>query len=63
MKKLMKKLGYGYAIHYNEFRKKFEVYRIGEWSPGTEVNTTSKVVIDRQPKSAIKKYIKKYKKV
>jgi hypothetical protein len=63
MKKLLKKLGYGYAIHYNEFRKKFEVYRIGEWTPGTEITTDTKVVLERQPKKAIKKYIKKYRKV
>ena len=34
-KKLIKKIGYGYAISYNEYNKKFYAYRIGEWTPGT----------------------------
>ena len=63
MKKLLKKLGYGYAIHYNELRSKFEVYRLGEWSPGTEITGDTRVVLSRNAKNAIKKYIKKYKKV
>ena len=58
MKKLLKKLGYGYAIHYNEYRDKFEVYKIGEYSPGTEMNGESKVTIHEDPKKAIKNHLK-----
>ena len=63
MKKLLKRLGYGHAIHYNELRHKFEVYKLGDWSPGTEITAESRVILDKHPKKAIKKYIKKYKKV
>lgn len=63
MKKLLKKLGYGYAIHYNSYRKKFEVYKIGEWSPGTEITTDSRMIHKKSAKKAIKKYMKKYRKV
>lgn len=60
MKKLIKKIGYGHAVHYNGYRKKFEVYRLGEYSPGTEILKDSKVVLNKDPKKALKKYIKKY---
>lgn len=62
-KKLLKKLGYGHSIHYNSYRKKFEVYKIGEWSPGTEITSESRVITSRDSDKAIKKYIKKFKKV
>ena len=63
MSKLLKILGYGYAIHYNDHREKFEVYKLGEWSPGAEITDETKVVLHERLKKAIKKYIKKYRKV
>jgi hypothetical protein len=62
-KKLIKKIGYGYAISYNEYNKKFYAYRIGEWTPGTEITLESRMTQSKSVKKAIKKYIKKYKKV
>ena len=62
-KKLLKKLGYGHAISYNEYNKKFNVYRIGEWTPGTEITPESRMTQNRSVKKAIKKYMKKYRKV
>jgi hypothetical protein len=59
-KKLLKKLGYGHSIHYNLYRKKFEVYKIGEWAPGTEITTESRVMTSCHANKAIKKYIKKF---
>lgn len=63
MKKLLKKLGYGHSIHYNSYRKKFEVYKIGEWSPGTEILSDSRVTLHKRPKKAVKKYLHSFKKV
>jgi hypothetical protein len=63
MKRLIKKLGYGYSITYNNYSKKFAVYKLGEWHFGTEILPESRVVVNRNPKKAIKKYIKKFKKV
>ena len=62
-KKLLKNLGYGYAISYNSYAKKFQVYRIGEWSVGCEVNPDTKMTQSRSAKKAIKKYMKKFTKV
>ena len=57
MKKLLKKLGYGHAVHFNDYSKKFEVYKIGEWSPGTGINPDSRMIQNRSLKKAVKKYI------
>ena len=62
-KKLIKKLGYGYAVSYNEYNKKFNVYKIGEYTPGTEITHESKMTQSRFIKKSIKKYMKKYRKV
>jgi hypothetical protein len=62
-KKLLKKLGYGHAISYNEYNKKFNVYKIGEWAPGTEITPESIMTQSKSVKKAIKKYMKKYRKV
>lgn len=62
-KKLLKKLGYGYAISYNSYAKRFQVYRIGEWSVGCEVKPDTKMTQSRSSKKAIRKYMKKYRKV
>lgn len=62
MKKLLKKLGYGIAIHYNEYSDLFEVYNIGEYSPGNGITEKSRVSTDKDPETAIKNYIKRYKK-
>ena len=52
MKKLMKQLGYGISIHYNEYSGKFQVY---------DKTYTVKMVEKKNPKKAIKEYIEKYK--
>jgi hypothetical protein len=62
-KKIIKKLGYGYAVSYNDYNKKFNVYRIGEWTPGTEITPESRMTQSKSAKKAIKKYMKKYRKV
>ena len=62
-KKLIKKIGYGYSISYNEYRNLFYVYKIGDWSLGKEVNKNSKITFNSDLKKALKKYIKKYKKI
>jgi hypothetical protein len=53
MSKLLKILGYGYAIHYNDHREKFEVYKLGEWSPGAEITDETKVVLHERLKKTI----------
>lgn len=62
MKKLLKELGYGHAIHYNEYKDVFEVYQLGEYHPGNGIDENSKVSIHADPEIAIKNYIKMYKK-
>lgn len=38
-------LGYGVAIHFNEYTKKFEVYKIGTYHPSDpSINKESQVV-------------------
>jgi hypothetical protein len=34
MEGLIKKLGYGVGIHYNEYTKMFQIYKLGTWYPG-----------------------------
>jgi len=63
IEKLIKKLGYGYAVSFNDYNKKFVVYRIGEWSVGCEVKPDTKMTQSKSAKKAIKKYMKKYRKV
>jgi hypothetical protein len=60
MKKLLKKLGYGVATHYNEYTKKFEVYKLGTYHPGNGTTDGSKLVQDKSLKKAIKKYLKNF---
>jgi hypothetical protein len=60
MKKIIKKLGYGVAIHFNEYSKNFEVYRIGEYNPGNGYKPDSKVSVNKKLKKAIKTYKKKF---
>ena len=60
MEKSIKKLGYGVAVHYNEFQNKFEVYRIGTYSPGTLPDESSKLISNKDLDIAINEYIRKY---
>lgn len=60
MKNKIKKLGYGVAIHYNEYVNEFEVYRIGAYRPGNGRQPNVPYVIDKNLKKAVKKYYKKY---
>jgi hypothetical protein len=60
MRKLIKKLGYGVAIHFNEYSKKFEVYKIGSYLPGNGISPDSIFVANKSLKKAIKEYQKKF---
>jgi hypothetical protein len=58
--KKLKKLGLHHLLHYNNYTKKWSVFKNGEWSPtsGVEgINGTSKC-----PLKAVKKYKKNFKK-
>jgi hypothetical protein len=57
LKKLIKKLGYGVAIHYNSYSKIYEVYKLGDYHPGSGV--IKGVSQHKKVKRAIKKYLKK----
>lgn len=57
LKKLIKKLGYGIAIHYNSYSKIYEVYKLGEYNPGSGL--IKGVSQHKKLKRAIKKYLKK----
>jgi hypothetical protein len=62
MNKKLKKLGYGVGIHYNQYRKLFEVYRLGTYYPGDPtINKDNQIVVkDKKLKRAIKEYRKKF---
>lgn len=60
MKKILKKLGYGVATHYNEYTKKFEVYQLGTYYPGNGITDTAKLIQDKSLKKAVKKYLKNF---
>lgn len=59
MKKI-KKLGYGVAIHYNEYQKIFEVYKLGTYYPSDpSINKDAQMLCrDVKLKKAVKKYMK-----
>ena len=56
----LKKLGYGVAIHFNEYQKKFEVYRIGTYYPSDPSNNKVNQVVGRD--KSLKKAVKLFKK-
>lgn len=60
MKERIKKLGYGVAIHFNEYRNIFEVYRIGTYTPSDPSNNIGYQIVakDKSLKKAVKKYQK-----
>lgn len=60
MKNRIKKLGYGVSIHYNCYRKLFEVYKIGTYYPSDpSINIERQIVVkDKKLKKAIKIYKK-----
>jgi hypothetical protein len=62
MNKKLKKLGYGVVIHYNEYTKLFEVYRLGTYYPGDPtINKDNQIVVkNKKLKKAIKEYRKKF---
>jgi hypothetical protein len=60
MKKQIKKLGYGIAIHFNEYTKKFEVYKLGSYYPGNGIKEDSVFISNKSLKKAVKKYHKKF---
>ena len=61
MKKLIRKLGYGIAIHFNEYTSNFEIYEIGSCSPKSTLKGDSRYVENKNLKKAIKSYIKRFK--
>jgi hypothetical protein len=62
MKNRIKKLGYGVSIHYNCYRKLFEVYKIGTYYPSDpSINIERQIVVkDKKLKKAIKIYKKNH---
>lgn len=60
MKNKIKKLGYGVAIHYNEYSKTFELYQIGSYHPGNGKQEGTKHTVSKSLKKAIKKYRKSF---
>lgn len=56
----LKKLGYGVAVHFNEYRKIFEVYRIGTYYPGQPDNNKDNQVMSsgKKLKKTIKHFLK-----
>jgi hypothetical protein len=60
MRKLIKKLGYGVAIHFNEYSNKFEVYKIGSYFPGNGIKEDSIFVANKNLKKAVKEYHKNF---
>lgn len=60
MCKKIKKLGYGIVIHFNEYRKVFEVYKLGTYSPGGNIGTNTKISVHKNLKKAVKRYSKLY---
>lgn len=59
MKERIKKLGYGVAIHFNEYRKIFEVYKIGTYTPSDPSNNMGYQVVARN--KSLKKLLKSFK--
>jgi len=55
---LIKEVGYGVAIHFNELRGEFEVYKIGTYHPGNGDTTNSVVTKNKSLKVALNKFIK-----
>ena len=56
--KKLKKLGYGVAIHFNEYRDIFEVYQIGTYNPSDpNKNKESQIVTkNKSLKKAVKRF-------
>lgn len=58
--KHLKKLGYGVAVHYNEYKKKFEIYQIGTYAPGATPTKNSKLILSNSLKKGVKEYVKTF---
>jgi hypothetical protein len=56
--KKLKKLGYGVAIHFNEYTGIFEVYQIGTYNPSDpNINKESQIVTkNKSLKKAVKSF-------
>ena len=56
--KKLKNLGYGVAIHFNEYRGIFEVYQIGTYNPSDpNINKESQIVTrNKSLKKAVKSF-------
>ena len=52
----LKKLGYGVAIHFNDYRKVFEVYQLGTYHP-------SSPLMNEDAHKSLKKAVKSFKKI
>jgi hypothetical protein len=61
LEKKLKKLGYGVAIHFNDYRKIFEVYKIGTYHPSSpQMNEDTQIVSKHK---SLKKAVKLFKKI
>lgn len=58
MENKIKKLGYGVSIHYNEYSKTFEVYKLGTYYPGNKPDSSSKLSSNKKLSDAIDDYLK-----
>ncbi len=56
----LKKLGYGVSIHFNEYQKVFEVYRIGSYHPSNPGLNKDEQIVSKH--KSLKKAVKKFQK-
>jgi hypothetical protein len=58
--KELKKLGYGVAIHFNDYQKIFEVYKLGTYYPSSPKMNEEYQVVSKH--KSLKKAVKLFKK-
>lgn len=58
--KELKKLGYGVAIHFNNYQKIFEVYKLGTYYPSSPKMNEEYQVVSKH--KSLKKAVKLFKK-
>ncbi len=57
----LKKLGYGVSIHFNEYKKLFEVYQIGTYYPSSPQMNIGEQIVSRH--RSLKKAVKNFQKI
>jgi hypothetical protein len=56
----LKKLGYGVAIHFNDYRKIFEVYQLGTYHPSSPLMNEDAQIVSKH--KSLKKAVKLFNK-